>query len=236
MNNSFVKLVFISFIVTYLQNNCIVHGLMFPQYTVLQIVAAVSWPIVDPDRKAFVNVGFQFNYNMPYTASSFYNPMYWARDLSVDAQPQNDTETHDNDNDIKNVTKRNIVDADTFDKTKYPSELNNDMDISAGELYKSLETMLVDAGYHKTCLLKSVCEVSRHPFHIEDGHEDLLAEILQFLLTPSIHQGFGKNENYMKERYEAAEDIGHIGGDCEMVYSDCTTSLIDNLSYLSKSL
>lgn len=72
--------------------------------------------------------------------------MYWRsskRDLSEDAKPQNDTETHENDS-AKNVTKRSIADVDTFDRTKYHSELDNQMDISAGELYKSLETFLVE--------------------------------------------------------------------------------------------
>lgn len=70
--------------------------------------------------------------------------MYWRsskRDLSVDAKPQNDTETNDTD-DGKNITRRSIV--DTYDTTKYHSELDNHLDISAGELYKSLETMLVE--------------------------------------------------------------------------------------------
>ncbi len=111
-----------------------------------QIVAAVSWPIVDPDRKAFVNVGFQFNYNTPFTPSSFYDPMYWRsskRDLSVDAKLQNDTEIHEA-NDVKNVSKRHIVPTDTYDRSKYHSALDNQLDISAGELYKSLETILVE--------------------------------------------------------------------------------------------
>lgn len=72
--------------------------------------------------------------------------MYWRsskRDLSVDSEPKNDTEIHETD-DVKNVTKRNIVDVNTQDRTKYHSELNNEMDISAGELYKSLETFLVE--------------------------------------------------------------------------------------------
>ncbi|KAG4065106.1 hypothetical protein HA402_007503 [Bradysia odoriphaga] len=207
-----------------------------------KIVAAVSWPIVDPDRKAFVNIGFQFNYNMPFAPSSFYDPMYWRNlgrstktELSVDTKAtKNGTETHGTD-EVKNVTKRYVADIDTYDRTKYQGELHNQLDISAGELYKSVETMLVEAGYDKTCLLKSICDVARHPFHIDDGHEDLLAEILQFILTPSMHQGFGRNEHYLKERYDAAEDIGRIGGDCGVVYSDCTTSFIDNLSYLREN-
>lgn len=50
-----------------------------------------------------------------------------------------------------------------------------------------------------------------------------------------MHQGFGKNENYLKEKYNAAEDIGRLGGDCGVVYSDCNTSFIDNLSYLREN-
>lgn len=72
--------------------------------------------------------------------------MYWRsskRDLSADAIPQNDTEIHDNDS-PKNITKRNIVDVDAYDRTKYHSALDNHRDISAGELYKSLETLLVE--------------------------------------------------------------------------------------------
>lgn len=72
--------------------------------------------------------------------------MYWRslkRDLSVDTAPQNDTEIHETEG-VKNLMKRNIVDENTYDRTKYHSELNNQLDISAGELYKSLETMLVE--------------------------------------------------------------------------------------------
>lgn len=112
-----------------------------------KVVAAVSWPIVDPDRKAFVNIGFQFNYNMPFKPSSFYDPMYW-RSLgrsaaSDDTGVQNATEIHGADA-VKNVTKRYVADIDAFDTTKYHSALHNQLDISAGELYKSLETMLVE--------------------------------------------------------------------------------------------
>lgn len=85
---------------------------------------------------------------MPFQPSSFYDPMYWRsnkRDLSNDAEEsQIDTENNGTDV-VKNVTKRYAIDYDdTLDRTKYHSELNNQLDISAGELYKSLETMLVE--------------------------------------------------------------------------------------------
>lgn len=67
--------------------------------------------------------------------------MYWRsskRDLSGDVKPNNDT------HEVKNVTKRHIADVDPYDKSKYHSELDNQLDISAGELYKSLELMLVE--------------------------------------------------------------------------------------------
>lgn len=112
----------------------------FISFHYTKIVAAVSWPIVDPDHKAFVNVGFQFNYNMPYTPSSFYDPMYWRRALPNDAKPQNETGSDD----AKNITKRQINDVETHEKPKYHSELDNEMDISAGELYKSWESFLVE--------------------------------------------------------------------------------------------
>lgn len=106
-------------------------------------MACVSWPIPDPDRKAFMNAGFQFNYNMPFDPSSFYNPMYWPsgkRDLLDGSIPSNDTHADD----IKNKTKRYTSDVDGFDRKKYYSELDNQKDISAGELYKSLEALLVE--------------------------------------------------------------------------------------------
>lgn len=173
---SSLKLIFIFILSAVFRNNIVTDGLLFPQYTVMQvsfislllgvkkiltirlsllitskIVAAVSWPIVDPDRKAFVNVGFQFNYNMPFTPSSFYDPMYWRSlgrstkdELSVDTKAGNATEIHERDNDVKNVTKRYVADLDTYDRTKYHSALDNQLDISAGELYRSVETMLVE--------------------------------------------------------------------------------------------
>lgn len=77
---------------------------------------------------------------MPFQPSSFYDPMYWRRDLSSDAEQLNATEI--NGTESKNMTKRNAVDE--FDTMKYHSELNNHQDISAGELYNSLETLLVE--------------------------------------------------------------------------------------------
>lgn len=79
---------------------------------------------------------------MPYDPSSFYNPMYLRRDLSGDAETVTSTES--NGTETKNVTKRNAVDDNEFDRTKYHSELNNHQDISAGELYNSIETLLVE--------------------------------------------------------------------------------------------
>ena len=37
-------------------------------------------------------------------------------------------------------------------------------------------------GFDKSCLLKSICELARHPLH-EDDEEHLLVEVLNFMMT-----------------------------------------------------
>lgn len=40
-------------------------------------------------------------------------------------------------------------------------------------------------GFHETCLLRSVCELARHPF--ADDQQNILTEILTFILTYELN-------------------------------------------------
>ncbi|CAG9809177.1 unnamed protein product [Chironomus riparius] len=106
-----------------------------------------------------------------------------------------------------------------------------DSDISAGQFYYGVIDVLEYAGYHEECLLKSVCELARHPLHFENDSEDVVKEILHFFLTPSAHQSFDSESEFEeKELYEEAERIGKEGGDCELIYTGCKKSPLYSIS------
>jgi hypothetical protein len=49
-------------------------------------------------------------------------------------------------------------------------------------LYVPLESFLEDYGFHgRTCVLRSICEAARSPFHFEEVH--LLEEVMHAILT-----------------------------------------------------
>lgn len=45
-----------------------------------QITFAISWPIEVPDRKLYMNNGFQFNYNVATSPTTFYKPAFFPYD------------------------------------------------------------------------------------------------------------------------------------------------------------
>lgn len=50
--------------------------------------------------------------------------------------------------------------------------------------------------------------------------------------SPTEHSGFSKDEQSDRERYEEAEMAGNRGDDCNLVYSECTVSFLDRITYL----
>lgn len=106
-------------------------------------------PVTIPDRKYFLSFGFQFNYNMPFSPASFYKPAYWpyARALFeqleiLPDQSNSTTSSHEN----KTITYFPDSKHDhDISFEKYKSNENRDRrDLSAGELYKSLENTLLE--------------------------------------------------------------------------------------------
>ncbi|XP_034664388.1 uncharacterized protein LOC117898830 [Drosophila subobscura] len=179
------------------------HGLLlFPVSTVLQITSSISIPLDLPTRtKVFMDMGFQMNYNLPNLLSSFYNSAIWADELS-------------------RRQKRQLGNQTELQSGFHPS------DFTAGQLYAGLEHMLQSYGYHRSCLLRSVCELSLHPF-AEDHSYGLVTQVITFLLTPSQHEGFAAGEHLYRESYERAEQLGFLGGDCQREYSDCAIDIVN---------
>lgn len=86
----------------------------------VQVNAAISFPIEIPDRKAYLNVGYQFNYGTPFALSNFYKPPY-----------------------LQNYPSDRKFDDDTVvnDTVRRKRDLGGglaEMDVTAGELYNTL--------------------------------------------------------------------------------------------------
>lgn len=112
-----------------------------------------------PDmRRVQINIGFQINYNLPFRLSNFYDPMYWARAMSNASSP-----------------------AIIIDEKAEKETTRVKRDLTAGQLYSGLKQTFYMTGYHEDCLLKSVCELAKHPLLKHD--DDLIHEIMNFLLT-----------------------------------------------------
>ncbi|KAM8705708.1 hypothetical protein ACLKA7_010068 [Drosophila subpalustris] len=188
--------------------------LLFPTSSVLQLTASMSVPIDIPDaRKVFMDLGFQMNYNLPFNLAAFYNPAIWSNALERRRRRHLDDFTG---------TVRQLLDAENG---IHPN------DFTAGQLYAGLEHRLQDHGFHSSCLLRSVCELALHP--LADNHSSdygLIVQIVTWLLTPSQHEGFGPNEKSIQHRYERAERLGFMGGDCQKAYPKCELDVLNMFS------
>ncbi|XP_017046824.1 uncharacterized protein LOC108091946 [Drosophila ficusphila] len=183
--------------------------LLYPASTVLQITSSISIPADLPTRtKVFMDMGFQMNYNLPATVSAFYNSTIWADELARRQRRQ-----------LDNGMDTNIQELD-LEAGMHPA------DFTAGQLYAGLEHMLESYGFHRSCLLRSVCELALHPF-AEDHYYGVVTQVITFLLTPSQHEGFTEDERLYRERYEKAEQIGFLGGQCHLSYPRCETDIIN---------
>lgn len=111
-------------------------------------------PLPD-DRKLFLNVGFQANYNLPYRTNDFTNPPYWPSlfersfhnnyDISVNSTLDKGCKEN-----RFSVMPSENVDTKSNDKREFRSltkkykrqDWNLDNDLSAGEFYKFIENYL----------------------------------------------------------------------------------------------
>ncbi|XP_017091683.2 uncharacterized protein [Drosophila bipectinata] len=185
--------------------------LLFPSTTVLQLTSSISIPLDLPTRtKVFVDMGFQMNYNLPTTVSAFYNASIWADELS-------------------RRQKRHLPNSSDADLKSLDQEQEDAMhpgDFTAGQMYLGLENLLETYGVHRSCLLRCVCELARHPF-AENHYYALVTQAITFLLTPSQHEGFSQDEKHYRDKYERAEQIGFLGGECHLSYPSCDTDIIN---------
>lgn len=99
-----------------------------------------------------MNIGFQFNYNMPFALSSFYNPAFIAHSRALEDISKVDNSSnvnHFNKTKSKNeevsFTDKNSVELNV-DKyaAKHDEEQRSKRDMSAGELYTSFEQTLLE--------------------------------------------------------------------------------------------
>ncbi|XP_035778422.1 uncharacterized protein LOC118459285 [Anopheles albimanus] len=165
-------------------------------------------------RRLGINLGYQVNYNLPFNLMAFYKPTYWARALIGIVQGRFQPTT--------------VVSARDFKR----SVTHQNSDLTAGQLYRAAEELMDAMEFGSDCLAKSVCELAHSPLHRDANQEDLLSEIVHFLLTPSVHRSFGDAEYRDRIKYEMAENLGASGADCELVYASCPNSLLAHHSKL----
>ncbi|KAH8336355.1 uncharacterized protein [Drosophila kikkawai] len=188
--------------------------LLFPASSVYQITSSLSVPVVIPDRKLFWDWGLQMNYALPAQPSSFYAATIWPDEFSRRGKRQ-----------LRNETAKYLPAEGRRGVTSmHPS------DFTAGELYESLESMLARYGFDESCLLRSVCELARHPF--KDTENNMLTALLTFTLTPSLHEAFSPGETIYREVYEQAEQQGFLGEDCSRLYANCPMDFLSGISSL----
>ncbi|XP_023161854.1 uncharacterized protein LOC111593370 isoform X2 [Drosophila hydei] len=165
-------------------------------------------------RKVFMDLGFQMNYNLPFNLAAFYNPAFWS-------------------NPYERRGKRELYNFTGSTNELLVTESGiHPRDFTAGELYAGIENLLPDYGFHRSCLLRSVCELALHPLADDHGYsQSLVVQIINLMLTPSQHEGFGPHEKLYQHRYERAERLGFMGGDCQKAYPKCE---LDVLSIVTK--
>jgi hypothetical protein len=197
-------------------------NLYFPRYTILQFSFAVVIPLDMPvkTRRGNMNFGIQCNYDLPWNSTYFYKPMYYEMNKrSFDHEIHDNVTTKGNNENVVSRVKK---------------------DLTAGELYSSIENLFELFGYHSECFQKSICELASTPLNpnynftsgIFHDDEDIFHQVIHFILSPSVHQSFDSNtENTIKDIYETAEKIGRENGDCHTVYSNCLSSPLDLITH-----
>ncbi|XP_030376319.1 uncharacterized protein LOC115625419 [Scaptodrosophila lebanonensis] len=129
---------------------------------------------------------------------------------------------------LHNTTQKYLISNDLesgYGNARHPN------DMTAGELYLAMENLLEANGIDKTCLMRSVCELAHHPISEDHGYSyHLLAKLLTFILTPSQHDGFDENEKECRDRYEHAEQVGFLSGNCEQMFPYCEVNLLESIT------
>ncbi|KAF7280670.1 hypothetical protein GWI33_005636 [Rhynchophorus ferrugineus] len=94
-------------------------------------------------------------------------------------------------------------------------------------IYEMIEKYLEKNKYGdgKACLLKAICELAAVPLEERSG---LLAEIVHSILTPSsTDDAIEENDNNI---YHAAEKLGKTERNCDQLFPECATGLIQQFS------
>ncbi|XP_065079649.1 uncharacterized protein LOC135702507 [Ochlerotatus camptorhynchus] len=121
------------------------------------ILAALSVPLIIPNRNIFVSYNFEMNYNMPSDATD-YTQGVLKRVESPDIQ-----------------TKRN--------SGRQLSEVKRTATYTRKKIYRSIEVNMKRLGFNgKRCILRAICEASDTPLC---EHNGVLGDLIHILLTPS---------------------------------------------------
>ncbi|KAH8384168.1 hypothetical protein KR009_012337 [Drosophila setifemur] len=193
------------------------ESLLWPASSNLGLTLSISHPIAElyPERRILIDWCFAISYNYPYNVTEFYSIPIWPGFANYKAK--------------REVTQLELTDDSFY--TKYGHDTatgRHPKDFSAAELYSFLEDNLAGYGFHETCLLRSVCELAQHPF--DDNHQHILSDIVTFVLSPSLHDGFQEHEHVYRKAYELAEQDGFLGKDCLRLYSHCQHDLLQMIS------
>ncbi|XP_029409133.2 uncharacterized protein LOC115066652 [Bactrocera dorsalis] len=202
--------------------------LLHPNNSWLQITGSISYPIIGlpMHRSFYFDWGFQMNYDFPYNLASFYNAPIWKlekRDVN-----------NDRSRDPRDFSKLNFHGVETleyhglFKNWLDASKDRHFFDFTAGELYNALESLIESYGYHRSCLLQSVCDIAQYPFGAEEQH--VLQDLITFLLTPSWHLGFVASEEAQRKAYETAEWSGTHGLNCRRLYPACRRNFLRTIT------
>uniref|UniRef100_A0A1I8NYX3 Uncharacterized protein n=1 Tax=Stomoxys calcitrans TaxID=35570 RepID=A0A1I8NYX3_STOCA len=96
--------------------------------------------------------------------------------------------------------------------------------------YQTMEGLATRIGLNgRFCVLKSICEAAKDPFHIDNG---LWAELLNILLMPS--SSVDKLSQHSDNDYYQAEYMGRSGANCHKIFASCPRSLLDHFSNFYK--
>ncbi|XP_054742878.1 uncharacterized protein LOC129247649 [Anastrepha obliqua] len=198
------------------------QALIYPSSTTLSLIHSVSYPIVEylPERSILIDWCFQMAYTLPSNVSAFYNIPIWPGFQNPKSRSVRESENPEVQQHMQWLEKYN----------RATGENQHPMDLTAGELYRGIEDYFSSFGLHETCLLRSVCELAQHPF--DDKYHTIITELLTFILTPSLHQGFAKHEKTYQEAYEAAELHGFLGENCTALYADCKRDILSVVTKL----
>lgn len=163
-------ILFVALVIFSVHSYSIEHNawqLYFPQATILQFTVAVTAVIETPARysgKVAQNWGIQCNYDLPFNYSFYVNPPFWEQRSA-------------------SVVGKNGLGYREIGETYEQSKKRVKKDLNVDEFYDFVYQSIPSMGYHKTCILKSICELAKVPLHQNDGEEDILHEILHFVLT-----------------------------------------------------